>query len=99
MKPTPRQRELSKLKKLLSVRERQLHLAVATLKGIVEFQSATHSVFVSEVRCLQLSALAGLRAMENLQRKKPLVAMPEDQSQHDKHRDTMTRLMRHGVKR
>lgn len=75
MKPSAHHREIAKLKKLLSVRERQFQIAVKTLKGIVEFTCAPKSVFVSETQTLQVSALAGLRAMENLQRKKPLTVL------------------------
>lgn len=71
-KPSASRREMTKLKQILSVRERQLKIAIRSLKEITDFRPACLSVFEMEVNVLQYRALLGLVQIENLQRRKPL---------------------------
>lgn len=59
-----------KLRTILHMRERQFALAVASLKRIVQFESAHLSIFETEVHQLQRIAVQGLCDMEELQRGK-----------------------------
>lgn len=63
-----RNAELDRLRKLLSVREKQFQVACQGLKNIVQFESAHLSVFETEVHTLQARALNTLVEMENAQR-------------------------------
>jgi hypothetical protein len=60
-------RELTKLHRILAVRERQLAACVAALKGVVQFKSAHQSVFVTEVEIVQKMAAAGLVRAHEIQ--------------------------------
>lgn len=62
-----RDKELERIRAVLSVREKQFQCACRVLKHLVEFRSAHLSVFESEVHELQQLALGALCEMENLQ--------------------------------
>lgn len=65
-------RELNRLHRILSVRERQLAATVAALKGILKFKSARQSVFATEVEQLQKIAVEALAHAHEIQSgKKP----------------------------
>lgn len=70
MKPTgPKtpSREFSRLRARLKIREKQVQLAADALKEILSFESASQSVFASEVQELQRAAFHGLSRMEEMQ--------------------------------
>lgn len=75
--PTPaggtskRDRDTERLRALLKVRERQVRVAVRTLKEIVSFRSVTVSVFATEVETVQRRALVGLCEMDEAEKGHP----------------------------
>ena len=62
-----KEREKTRLSGRLSIRERQLRLAIRRLKHILQFESAHQSVFATEAQQLQRLALRALVEMAEVE--------------------------------
>lgn len=68
MPKTAKTREETRLRAVLSAREKQFQIATAAFKQILSFDCARGSVFVTEVELVKKWALDALTSMENVQR-------------------------------